>query len=823
MIAPVLNAYVDGDRLVAVRREGGRVVLSRHPAEWVSWHRAADASSDLLRSLRTSSAVKSVQTKDGWLRVGWRNDRARREIIEAGDEGPLGALAHHEADVDPVRLWLTETGAEIARPRRCYIDLEVDSDKSFAEMKGGEARVLAWAVVDDEGRRRVGVLDADDDEDERRLLRALWAELDAYDQVACWNGSWGNEEAFDFLVLWNRSRELGLHVDPRRWLWLDQLVVFMKMNMHSAQSGAEKRSYKLEDIAQAVLGRGKRKEAGIIPGKSLGAQVRPMWDAGGAWRAAMARYCAEDATLLRDIERHTGYLDLFQTVCEACRVFGCTDGINPTEQVDGLMLHLGHQRGLRFSTKKYGGDEKGDKYKGAVVFEPKANGIERAVHFLDFKSMYPSIIIAFNMGPDTIRQIPVNGPVPEGHTRAPTTGIGFTLEEESILVSALREVMRLREFWSAKKASLPPGTPEWRDADRRATAYKVIANIFYGVVGSPFSRFWERRVAESVTQTGVWLIQRTASEAEKRGGRRVYGDTDSAAIQNMARAEVESFVAWCNGELYPDMLSAQGCRETAIVKVTYEKEFDRIVFCSKKRYIGRYAHFKGTAATADSEPEIKGLEFKRGDAGLLGMRLQAEVIDMLVGGMKIAAGEVPTERIEDYHAAVERARRHVLDDALPLEEVVLSKSMQKPLREYAAKLKKDGMPAVQPHHIVVAKMLKERGRQVAEGIKIEYVVKDADADPTSVIPAEDFAGAYDKFHLWESIVFPPTQRLLEAAFPGHDWEAWRRVRPKKERAVSEETRARREAEARQGALFELSVPKQQARRPKLKVVQGGRA
>jgi hypothetical protein len=109
--------------------------------------------------------------------------------------------------------------------------------------------------------------------------------------------------------------------------------------------------------------------------------------------------------------------------------------------------------------------------------------------------------------------------------------------------------------------------------------------------------------------------------------------------------------------------------------------------------------------------------------------------------------------------------------------------------------KADGGESV-PAHVRVGNILKERGREVREGTRIEYVVTDGSTSPMTVIPAEDYTGAEaDRFYLWENLVYPPTRALLEVAFPPadergipdpeHDWSRWAKVRPKRDRRVLE--------------------------------------
>ncbi len=796
-----LNAFVDGSQIVLVARDGsGRRTLSRVPAEWVSYFRTADLPSELQRDLLRSSHVLAARREGPWLRVSWRSREAREWICQ-DRASPVVAqgVPTYEGDVDPVRRWLTDSPCTIARPRLVYLDIETDSRVPFSRKE--EMRVLAWTLVEPGGKKVHAVLRADTDAGERDLLRQLWAELAAYDCVVAWNGGDPiKREGFDFPVIVARTDYVGgITVDPREWLWLDHLPLFKRMNMHAAESGAEKRSFKLQSIAMAVVGEGKD--------DFDASRTWEAWEADGAERLRMQRYNIKDTDLLRRIEEKTGYIGLFFTICEVCKLFPQTQSLHPTRQMDGFLLRLGQERGHHFPTRIFrDGSAVTEQFEGALVMEPKVldaewrarrqmvTGILREVHVADFASLYPSIMITMNMGAETkVAGAPVQGPIPEGLCRAPITGVSFSTREQSILAFAVEELIRLRKVWGDKKASLPPGTPEWYDADRRSMAYKVCANSFYGVTGSPFSRYFDASVAESVTQTGVWLLKLTSAEAEKRGWEVIYADTDSIFTVGCTREDFAKFVEWCNTDLYPRAIREQGCTVNKI-KLAYEKAFDRLLFTAGKRYVGRYSHYKGKAATADSKPEIKGLEYKRGDVSLLAVQLQERVMKMILDG---------EERLAAYEAVILRDRAHVLEEPLTLEEIVKSQALSKPLKEYGPQPGKD--PTPEGAHVRVAKVLLERGQDVGEGTRVEFVVTDASVSPMHVIPAEDFDGTCDRYYVWDTLVWPATERLLSCAFPsggpgGGGWESYGRVRPQRKSPL------RGGAGEGQGALWGPPVP-----------------
>ncbi|MDE2099197.1 MAG: hypothetical protein KGL39_18225, partial [Patescibacteria group bacterium] len=135
---------------------------------------------------------------------------------------------------------------------------------------------------------------------------------------------------------------------------------------------------------------------------------------------------------------------------------------------------------------------------------------------------------------------------------------------------------------------------------------------------------------------------------------------------------------------------------------------------------------------------------------------------------------------------ISKYKERVLSKKLELSDVEISKRVSKELSAYTQKKKLDGSNAAAPPHVEVARILEERGREVGEGVKVSYVVVDGSTSPMKVIPSEDWTGEYDAFDLWESVVWPPTQRLVVPAFPDYNWAAFDRVRPRlsrKQKAV----------------------------------------
>lgn len=674
-------------------------------------------------------------------------------------------LETFEADCGPMKRVLADNDIVIQRPTRAYIDIETDSRCTIEEAITGKARVLTWALVDEQGWPQQRVLEGDTDWDEGELLKSLYEALDGFDQAVAWG-----METFDELALKERSKVLGIKV-PRHVQWMDQLACFRRLNLQVAKTGEEKTSFKLEAIAQALLGEGKHKATPEVlekfGNKPLGSIVWDMWRAGGVLRQQMANYCLQDADLCRRIEEVTQYLETHFTICEVCNVFQNSHTLKPTAQMDGWFLRNASRAGnhLPSSALKDENDEtEPEQYEGAYVMRPNQSGIIKDVRVLDFAGLYPNIIRTFNLDRDTKVTKDWLGDccvTPENNVYCRTDRVGEGPK-------ALAGFANMRAEWKKKKkdAGVSGDVAAERTADRKQNAYKVLANSYYGILGSRYSRFFDLDLAEGVTSTGRWLIQSVGIAAVQWGGHVLYCDTDGLFFTGLSHEQTVEFTRYVNDEFLPRLAHEQGCVQN-FLSVEYQETFERIVFPlsddgepAAKKYCAKFLLLDGRPVE-ELKIEIKGLEVKRGDALGLARQMQQETIDLLV--------KYCCEDPDVYVELVERWMKRIGLDKLRVEDIVLSQAV-KELSSYKT-TKKDGTPMQHPAHVRVAKELKDRGQDVSRGTKIGYIVTNATTTPITVIPVEDFTGEFDRTYVWNR-VYPPTMRLLMGAFSNRNWIRW---------------------------------------------------
>lgn len=734
----IISAWTrDGNVLGSCRVDGQLQIHRLGDAEYVAYVHAGSEGT-------ITEAVCVEPDYPGWFKVHFVDYEARKLALEK-----YGQLLF-EGDVSPVRRFLSDHDITIAPPRRCYIDIETDSRVPPREQVPREgftpptARILSWALVDEEGHEIVKLLDEDSDEAEARFLAQFWALVERYDQICAWNG-----DGFDFPVLHHRTRLLAKHRGKqfeaywenfRRLLFLDQLLCFKRHHM-APESGDDKTSLKLNDVCESILGEGKHDFS-----------ARLTWEAWENKDPRLPAYNLQDTVLLRKLEEATGYLQLQQALAELTFTPASSHGLKPMPQVDGYMLRKARHRQTHLPSKKPPtGDEK--QYEGAFVMEPSSLGVHRMVHVCDFKSLYPTVIRSLNIGTETKDQL---------GAQAFGTGVWFGNETESMLAECCRDFMGQRDAYK-KKAKADPNNKYY---ERMSKAYKIANNSVYGVMGSVWSRFYDVQLAESITLGAKALIKATIAAAEARGWSCIYGDTDSVFVTGCTVEEFKEFVAWCNAELYPKMLAQIGANlNFNCIELDYEKCFNRLVFPLgnegrpvSKRYCGSYEHY---AFKPKDKPEIRGLEYMRGDGVRIARHVQKACID------KILAGE-SSEQLEEW---VQGLRHRVMSEILPVEDIMISKGLGQDLDAYS--------PKSNPAHVRLARELEAAGEEIGQGSRIAYIITDGLASPPKIISADDYDGTFDRHHAWNKQIYPCLQRVLAGAFQDRNWKRWISRRPKR--------------------------------------------
>ena len=367
-------------------------------------------------------------------------------------------------------------------------------------------------------------------------------------------------------------------------------------------------SFSLEFVSRTLLGQGKKIDAEQI--ENRGQAIGEMFQQD---KVALAKYNLQDCQLVLDIFEHTQILNY---LIQRSRLTGHTlDRIGGSVAAfEYLYLPKLHRAGYISPNLGEGFDD--FKAPGGFVMNSQP-GIYKDVLVLDFKSLYPSIIRTFKIDPMGL----IEGLQSEtGHSIDGFHGAKFHREKHF-----LPDI--IKQLWSERETA-----KENKDA-AVSQAIKIIMNSFYGILGSKGCRFFDARLASSITERGHQIIQDTAKWIEQQGYQVIYGDTDSVFVYLKKDHSLDQ--AKKVGKSLQDKLNhywQQRLQQEFNLSCDLEIEFERHYrhflmptirgseLGSKKRYAG---------ITSEDELIFKGLEAVRSDWTALSKEIQTTLYLMI--------------------------------------------------------------------------------------------------------------------------------------------------------------------------------------------------
>ncbi|XP_021281513.1 DNA polymerase zeta catalytic subunit isoform X2 [Herrania umbratica] len=388
---------------------------------------------------------------------------------------------------------------------------------------------------------------------------------------------------------WGRTHASGVHVGGRIVLNVWRLMRGeVKLNM-----------YTVEAVAESVL----RQKIPSIPYKVL-----TKWFSSGPARARYrcVEYVVERAKLNLQIMNK---LDMINRTSELARVFGIDffSVLSRGSQfrVESMFLRLAH-------TQNYLAISPGNQQVASqpameclpLVMEPESGFYADPVVVLDFQSLYPSMIIAYNLcfctclgkiANSKVNTLGVSSYAPnpnvlqnlKGQVLLTPNGVMYVPSKvrKGVLPRLLEEILSTRIMVKQAMKKLTPSQQVLqRIFNARQIALKLIANVTYGYTAAGFSgRMPCAELADSIVQCGRSTLEKAISYVnahEKWRANVIYGDTDSMFVLLKGRTVKESF------KIGHEIASAITAMNPNPVTLKMEKVYHPCFLLTKKRYVG---------------------------------------------------------------------------------------------------------------------------------------------------------------------------------------------------------------------------------------------
>ena len=457
--------------------------------------------------------------------------------------------------------------------------------------------------------------------------------------------------------------------------------VILDMYLYFKRTKLDK--YSLEFVAQKFLGEGKADMTTEIMMQAIVSQDHEILK-------KVADYCMRDSRLVIML---FDKVHMWIDVCEVAKVTRCNieDIYTRGEQMKVLSQCVNECINREIVLKPQPQHTQWYDYEGAYVVEP-VKGLYKGCTLVDFRSLYPSIIIAYNICPST-HTYDTDDVISVGEHRFKATEIGMF---PSMIKNLLSERAAVKDMMTqCDKSSMM-----YTVLNRRQNALKVCANSVYGIMGFKKSKYFGNiACAESVTAVGRMALELVIKEIqEKHGLKVIYGDTDSCMIhmpiQKTPIENTESAI----------QLTKNICTDITLqlpkpMALIFEAYYTSVILLSKKRYI---------MVDESSNVQSKGVMTVRRNYCNYAKNMYTELVK-IISRPEASEVDVILECVEYIDQKISDLKYGKYD----IKDLVMTTAV-KDLDSY-----KTNLP-----HVLLAKRLVDTGINIPPGTRLEYVYGD---------------------------------------------------------------------------------------------------
>lgn len=501
----------------------------------------------------------------------------------------------------------------------CYLDIEVAGEKEFPKpeeakypinlitMKTSKKNQLVTFGLDEYTGSSDQVKNYYYNPNEKELLTKFikFFRKQKIDILTGWN-----VQTFDVMYIINRCKNLGIDVylsPVNKYNENKQTGVYSicgisildGLEMYKKYTRVNRESYNLNFIGQTEVDEGKLDYEGSI---------NDLWK--DDWNK-FVEYNIQDVLLVEKIENKLKYIQL--VVSFAYQALVPFESVLSSIAVStGFILKYLHEQDLVMPDRK---DNDEESFPGAYVYARE--GMYNKVVSFDVQSLYPTIMIMFNISPETLvtNQEEINRLDSIGMLiKTPLDGVYYTKEKEGVIPKIITKVFNDRLMYKKKlkecyKKNDKVGIDYY---DRMQYIAKIFINSLYGICGNRFFHFYNINNAKCVTVSGQSIIKylskttcnyfensyiHNGNKVKLSGDMLVVNDTDSAYLslkELKEKIDPESdFVEWSMSftenvmqPFFDKIMNIYSKKYNVnnLIKFQREKVIDKILVMAKKKY-----------------------------------------------------------------------------------------------------------------------------------------------------------------------------------------------------------------------------------------------
>ncbi len=354
----------------------------------------------------------------------------------------------------------------------------------------------------------------------------------------------------------------------------------------------------------------------------------------------------------------------------------------------GVLIPYQSQKGE--IAKSYSQLVKADR--GGLITQPPA-GIFPNVAILDFSSMMASIMIAYNVSPET-----AGSNEPDAFD-LPELGIKIGTRE-GLMPSALRPLrdkrLALKRLLKSINKNDAHARALWRRYKAVVDALKWLTVVAYGRLGFANSTFGRINSHEVVSYLSRQVVTRAKTVAEANGFRVLHLYVDSL------------FVSRQDASPHDFEMLAKAIEDETRLPIELQKVYPWFAFLASRENTSISVANRFYGLSADGDHKIRGIALRRSDTPRFVAGIQMEILNILA---KETDPDKLTGRLPEILEMIRGKLALLKEGKAPLQQLVVTQTLSRELNEYSY-----FSPAA-----IAAKQLQSRGKTLKMGQRVQFI------------------------------------------------------------------------------------------------------
>jgi len=380
-------------------------------------------------------------------------------------------------------------------------------------------------------------------------------------------------------------------------------------------------------------------------------------------------------------------------------------------------------------------------------------GFYNNVASFDFNSLYPSVMIAYNICWSTLlSEFEKNDPtIPKNIL---PNGTAFRIDKRGLMPEAVEYLLNKRK---EIKAQLKDETDEKirQSLDVRQKSVKILANSFFGVCGLWGSRLYSNEIGNAITSFGRFALPYGQEYFNARERKIVVQDTDSmyVVMKDMDLDKIENIKDDFVDNLRKFIKENHNTYRPEVFKMGFEKLYKTLLVIKKKMYAGKVIIEDGKKLEIP-KIVIKGLKLIKSDttiwAGEIAKQLLDDVLDLKYTS-------------DHYIRFLKQERQNLISGKIPIEKLKISRRLGKEIDDYDS----DNLV-----YVNIANRMKNKGYSITSHQTINFYITDGNTPMKGVSEEEALEEGkveLDMVYYWNNGLLKIILPILETVFPEIDW------------------------------------------------------